>query len=269
MVDTQYNTAPVVLIHGMWSTAETLDELYQAFEGKGYEVHAPSLPLHKQKSIHNEKSKAQLARTGIQDYVEYLASFIKQFDRPPILVGHSMGGLLAQLVAARMPCENVILLSSAPPAGINPWSWTSLRTFGKNLFLFPLWRKVTQLGMSNIRYGIAQTQSDAIQSDILRQATYESGTASLQIGFGSLLASSPTRVEVEKINCPILIVSGTEDRITPIKIQQQIADRFPGQAELVAINGACHWTIGGSYFPQIESSIFNWLEQNNNQQAAA
>ena len=65
-----------------------------------------------------------------------------------------MGGLLAQLTAARVPCQRLILLSSAAPAGINGMHLSVLRTLGSNLFLFPLWRKTTALKLANVQYGV-------------------------------------------------------------------------------------------------------------------
>ncbi|WP_078082850.1 esterase/lipase family protein [Microbulbifer mangrovi] len=65
---------PVVLIHGMWSTAETLSELRQAFEEQGYVVHAPTLPYHKEKSAYDEGDKARLARASLQDYVDFIVA---------------------------------------------------------------------------------------------------------------------------------------------------------------------------------------------------
>jgi len=179
------------------------------------------------------------------------------------LLGHSIGGLLAQLVAARIRYEQLILLSSAAPEVINPWSCSVLKNLGRNLLRFPLRLRVTAIALSNIRYGIAHTQSDEIQANILRLATYESGRAGLQIGMGSFLVNSPTHVHVENIECPILVVGGTEDRITPIRNQREIAGKFLQKAALVEIQGACHWAVGGRFFPQIQDCIFDLMKLNN------
>ena len=65
---------------------------------------------------------ARLARTGLADFVAYLSSSIKALGQPPILLGHSMGGLLAQLLAAKGLAEAVILLAPVPPWGLLPSS---------------------------------------------------------------------------------------------------------------------------------------------------
>ncbi|MFN2359841.1 MAG: alpha/beta fold hydrolase, partial [Marinobacter sp.] len=107
-----------------------MSELREAFEQAGYRVEAPSLPLHVDKAGYDDDLRARLARTSLQDYVTFLIDRINQLEAPPILVGHSMGGLLAQLLAIRVPCAKLVLLSSAAPGGINSWSLSMVRTFG-------------------------------------------------------------------------------------------------------------------------------------------
>lgn len=259
----------MVLIHGMWSTGETLSEVRAAFEERGYEVDVPSLPFHKEKDTYDEADKARLARASLQDYVDFIVARIKALRTAPILVGHSMGGLLAQLVAARVPVEKLVLLSSAAPGGINGWSWSMIRTLGRNLLLFPLWKRVTEIRADNIRYGIANTQSDAVQKQILQMSTYESGMATFQIGVGGFLPGGYSRVDSQAVQCPVLVIGGTADRITPIKVQRAIARKYASHAQLVELPGVCHWTVGGSNFPQVKSAIFDWLGDHLEQESRA
>lgn len=135
-----------------------------------------------------------------------------------------------------------------------------VRTFGRNLFLFPLWRRVTEVRAANVRYGIANSQAPVVQQQILDLATYESGMATFQIGIGGLLPNGFSRVDARAVQCPVLVIGGTADRITPIKIQRAIARKYGSRAHLVELPGVCHWTIGGSNLPRIRSAIFNWLE---------
>ncbi|WP_417539643.1 alpha/beta hydrolase [Marinobacter sp.] len=252
---------PVMLIHGMWSNEETLRDVNEAFVYQGYTVDSLRLPYHFPKKEHTAASRSKLAKTRVQEYVAYIVEQVKRLDSPPILVGHSMRALLAQLVAAQVPCQRLVLLSSAPPAGINGLSWSAIRTLGRNLFRFPLWNSVTEVGLANVEYGIANAQSRSVQKEIYESCTYESGMATFQISVGSLLRSrSATHVNTQNIKCPVLIVGGTADRITPINIQRSIAKRFGAQASLVEIESCCHWTVGGAYFPMIRTEIFKWLK---------
>jgi len=245
----------------MWSTPDTLIELKQSFENQGYEVHTPRLPYHFDKAQMDHAAKVGLSKSGILTYVAAVLALVKSLDKPPILLGHSMGGLIAQLVAARTPCAALILLSSAPPAGVHAWAWSVVRTFGHNLFKFPMWKKLTDLRIENIRYGIANTQSAKVKREIFESATYESGLASFQLGMWFLYKQPPTKVDVAAIKCPILMLGGSEDKITPIALQRKIAATFDGRAPLIELPGICHWTVGGRAVPAIEQHIANWLAQ--------
>lgn len=250
---------PVLLIHGMWSDADTMKEVRDAFEEQAYQVEALTLPYHCPRANHTTESRAALARTRLQDYVDFLVEHVRQLERAPILVGHSMGGLLAQLTAARAPCERLILLSSAAPAGINGLGLSVFRTLGTNLLRFPLWKRVTELKLSNIQYGIANSQSLAKQQEIFEHCGYESGMATFQITVAAFTKKVFGHVESDRITCPVLIIGGTEDRITPITIQRRIAERYGDSCQLVEIPGCCHWTIGGDFFGDIRAAMFNWL----------
>lgn len=252
---------PVLLIHGMWSDADTLRELRDAFAARGYPVTAVTLPHHAPRAQHTAQSRAALGRTGLQAYVDFLVDQVRALDRPPILVGHSMGGLLAQLVAARMPCDRLVLLSSAAPAGINGLGLSVLRTLGRNLLKFPLWTQATELGLANVRYGIANAQSDVEQRDITDRCGYESGRVTFELTLTAFTRKSPADVAPGRITCPVLIIGGTEDRITPIRVQRQIARRYGDRCRLVEIPGCDHWTVGGRFFGDIEDTVFPWLDQ--------
>ena len=255
---------PVFLIHGMWSTGETLKELEMAFQEAGYETHAPSLPHHVSLGHMTEERKTALANTGIQQYVSFLLTQVQTLKQPPIIIGHSMGGLLAQLLTQEMakrglPVHRVILLSSAGPAGINGWYWSVVRTFGHNLFKLGLWQRCTNLRKSSVAYGIANTLDDATHTEIYNKRTLESGLASWQIGMWFLYKNAPTFVDENLVTCPMLILGGDEDRITPIQVQHALSNKYT-QAQLNAIEGACHWTVAGKHLTQVCSHMFNWLD---------
>jgi len=260
----QYSApAPVVIVHGMWSTPEALADLRKHFEAGGHTVYTPALPYHKPMAEMDRATQAGLAKSGIGTYVAAIRQLVQGLDRPPILIGHSMGALIAQLVAQRTDIEGLVLISSAPPAGINAWSWSVIRTFGHNLFKFPMWKVLTDLRPENIRYGIANTQSVEVQRDILRLSTYESGLASFQLGMWFLFRRPATRLDTAAIRCPVLLVSGREDRITPIQVQRKLAQRYGSKATLVELPGVCHWTIGGHAFESVVGEIDAWMSQKN------
>ncbi len=106
---------PIVLIHGMWCTDATLAQLKQLLSARGYAVHLPNLPAH-QVGVEN----AEVGNKSLKDYLDFLEDYVRRqnFARPPVIIGHSMGGLLAQQLAVRTAPFALVLLTPAPPAGI-------------------------------------------------------------------------------------------------------------------------------------------------------
>ncbi|WP_198962643.1 alpha/beta hydrolase [Mangrovitalea sediminis] len=70
----------------------------------------------------------------------------------------------------------------------------------------------------------------------------------------------PAAVAPDSIRCPILIIGGIADRITPIRIQRRIAQRYGDRCQLVEIPNCCHWTVGGRFFGEVRDAMFGWLE---------
>src|ERR1700758_5103819 len=97
---------PVLMIHGAFCGPWSLDGLKQKFEEAGYAVRAPCLRFHDRKP-----PPPALGTTGLGDYTADLEDEIKALEGAPILVGHSMGGLLAQQLAARMAVRALVLLA--------------------------------------------------------------------------------------------------------------------------------------------------------------
>lgn len=249
-----------VLIHGMWSTPDTLAPLADVFKSKGYDVHVVRLPGHLQKERMSDDAKDTLKKMSISDYVASVCLYIEEMRVQPIIIGHSMGALIAQIVATKVKCKALVTLSSAAPAGINGWSWSVIRTLGRNLFLFPLWRRLTSLSLESVRYGIANTQSAEVQASVYRNATYESGLATWQIGMWFLYRVPPSRVNYNAIRCPVLVLGGMADRVTPISIQRQIAKSLGSKATLIELPNVCHWTVADLHLPVVTSNILNWIK---------
>ena len=90
------NRPPVMMIHGGFCGPWSFDGFARKFEAAGYKVQCPALRFHDL-----AEPPQALGTTSLTDYVADLEELLDALDRPPILVGHSLGGLLAQMLAAR------------------------------------------------------------------------------------------------------------------------------------------------------------------------
>ena len=107
----------IVMIHGMWGTGSHWENFKGFFEGKGYQCVVPTLRFH---DMHpNAVPDPRLGTTSLLDYEADLEELIRGLYEMPVLMGFSMGGLLAQILGSRGLARALVLLSPAPPYGIN------------------------------------------------------------------------------------------------------------------------------------------------------
>lgn len=109
---------PLFFIHGMWSRPRVWDGLRARLEAAGHATHAPALPYHDVEP--GMPPAPQLGEIGIGDYVAFLIDQVRQLSVPPVIVGHSMGGMLAARYALQHPgaVERLVLVN---PIGLEDW----------------------------------------------------------------------------------------------------------------------------------------------------
>ncbi|MHC9293693.1 alpha/beta hydrolase [Mycobacterium sp. LTG2003] len=120
---------PILFLHGVFGRPALLAPWTRFFEAAGYECHTPTLPGR------DPSDDGVLARTGIRDCYEVALRAYDELSEPPVVMGHSMGGLLTQRIAAARAPRAAVLLASIPPGTL----WPQLRALPH---LFPLLPKI-------------------------------------------------------------------------------------------------------------------------------
>ena len=101
----------IVMIHGMWGTGSYWENFRDFFEGRGYRCVVPTLRFHDMDP--NGLPDPRLGTTSLPDYAADLEKLIRELNVVPILMGHSMGGLLAQILGSRGLAKALVLLTPA------------------------------------------------------------------------------------------------------------------------------------------------------------
>ena len=103
---------PILFVHGFFGSAQVWTPHFMPFfSGQGYDCHAFSLRGH-------GASDGMLSWAGLAEFGEDLVTLIASLPEPPVLIGHSLGGLLIQHALAHHPCRAAVLLASLPPSGL-------------------------------------------------------------------------------------------------------------------------------------------------------
>jgi len=105
---------PLLFVHGAYTGAWCWDEFFlRHFAAQGYSAYALSLSGHG-----SSRGRAYLDSFSIADYVDDVAEVVDKLPVPPVLIGHSMGGMVLQKYLERRSAPAVVLMSSVPPQGL-------------------------------------------------------------------------------------------------------------------------------------------------------
>src|SRR5438874_623714 len=128
---------PVVMIHGGFCGPFIWDGFAAKFAAAGYPVQCPALRFHDL-----EQPPEALGTTSLADYAADLEEHLDGLAAPAILVGHSLGGLLAQMLAARRPVKAAVLLAPSPPWGVPPSSLFEIAQAQAMLLKVGFWNRL-------------------------------------------------------------------------------------------------------------------------------
>ena len=132
-------TKSVVLIHGAFCGGWCFADIMPVLAARGWNCQAPDLPFHV--SGPARTPDPQLAKQSVADYTRDMAAFVARFPEPPVIVGHSMGALIAQQLAAQGLARALVLLAPGAPWGVLP-STEDEMTLAKGLMMAsPFWDK--------------------------------------------------------------------------------------------------------------------------------
>lgn len=247
------------MIHGMWGTGWYWENFKGVFEDRGYQCVVPTLRFHGMdpKAVPD----ARLGTTSLLDYAEDLEKLIRELQVTPILMGHSMGGGLAQILGSRGLAKALVLLTPTPPHGILALRPSVVRSFWSVLTRWGFWRKPFRLTFAEVTYSMLNLMPPESQRSIYDKFVYESGRAASEIGFWIFDSRGAARVDETKVTCPVLIIAGEKDRIHPISVTRKIAEKYKGVATYKELSGHAHWVIGEPGWEEIAEYVEEWLHQ--------
>ncbi len=249
-------SALVVMIHGAFCGGWAFEKFRAPFEAAGHAVHTPDLRYHDR----GKNPPAELGRVGMRDYASDLETLIATLAAPPILVGHSLGGLLAQMLATRVKAQALVLLAPSVPWGVLPSTLFEIVSAQAMFF-------VGDLANQPIRpsYDIAAANSLDRLSRAERDSVYarfvpESGRATFEVMHWGLDPARATRVPADAVTCPVLCLTGSNDKMNPPQTVRRIAARYRDRATFEEAQGHSHWLIGEDGWEKVAARALTWID---------
>ena len=249
----------ILLLHGANSVGNEWVNFENEFKKLGNKVVKPILRHHSLGFNGSEK----LGNTSIFDYVADIEETIKKLKQKPIIIGHSMGGLIALILCSRGYGKLGIFITPAAPKGINAITFSVLKIFFRNLFRWKFWSKPIPPNFPAAFYGVFHDFDRNRAFNIFnRSCSAESGRALCEIGFPYFFSPSPTDINAEGIKCPTLIIGAGRDRITPVQISKKLKKKLGERSELIIFQKFSHYIMEGKEFSTIFEYILKWIKKN-------
>lgn len=229
----------IMLIHGMWSRPHIWTNFRHYLEDHGYRVIVPTLRHHHAEP--DEPSHPELGATSLLDYADDLEREIRLLDEKPFIIGHSMGGTLTQMLAARGLAQGAVLLATAHCAPVFSFNHTVWKFFLREAHLTSFWRR-TQIPSFNImRKTCLNGFNDHDAHNLYSTLVPESGRVACEIALWFFDRRRAALIDAEKIDCPMLMLTGTDDHLTPLAITRRLVDYYGDKARLEVVPGRAHW----------------------------
>jgi alpha-beta hydrolase superfamily lysophospholipase len=244
------------MIHCTWGRGKFWRNYIEFFTARGYQCIAPDWLYHDVSP--EEEPHPSLGRTGLLEFVEHFEKQIRGLERKPIIMGHSVGGLMAQSLASRGMAKAVVAIASASPAGINAFTPSVLKSFRSITSRWGFWKKPHRQTFEEAVYSMLHLMPAEEWKNIYGQMVHDSGRATSEVGFWFLDPHHTSRVDEKKVTCPMLIVGAGQDRITPVSVARRIARKY-GHAEYREYDNHAHWILNEPGWEKVAEDIHGWL----------
>ncbi len=244
------------MIHGAFCGAWAFDGWRSVFEKRGFFVHAPTLRFHDC----GKRPPEALGTTSMLDYAADLEAELKALPVPPILVGHSMGGLLAQMLAARLPVSALVLLAPSAPWGVLPSTPFEIASAQALYLAGDFWnQKLKPQAWIALANSLDLLPEDE-RHEVFARFVPESGRATFEIMHWALDLARATQIDARKVTAPILCLAGQRDRVNPPATVRRVAQRYKGRVVYKELANHSHWLIGEPGWEKTAEMALTWLQ---------
>jgi pimeloyl-ACP methyl ester carboxylesterase len=257
----------IVFIHGAWVTPTCWDRMLPWFEARGYRCIAPAWPG-KDRSVDAIRADpSPLRGLGVGEIVDHYEKVVRSLDEPepPILIGHSFGGLFTQILLDRGLGAAGVAIDSAPPRGVWPFELSAFRALGGALLRSLFGTRVVRWSFGEFRYGFVHTLAEsAARAAYDRYVVPETGRVFFQGAMAPIDPRSPARVDFANgARAPLLLIAGEKDHVVPPVVNRRnhrAYARSAARTDFREFPDRVHWILAQDGWEEVAQHIAGWLD---------
>jgi pimeloyl-ACP methyl ester carboxylesterase len=264
----------IVLIHGFWVTPRSWEHWVARYESRGYRVLAPAYPGFEVEVEALNADPTPIENVTVPQIVEHLETVVGELDSPPILMGHSAGGVFTQILLDHGFGAAGVAINSAPTEGVKAVPLSQIRS------TFPVLKNPANrhkaVGFTHEQWHYAFTNTFSEEES---RALYERYhiPASGQIFWGSALANIHPGRDDNYVNyrnddrAPLLFIAGEKDNLMPPKIQRSNAKHYKSNTitEVKEFEGRSHLLPAQEGWEEVADFALKWAIEHSTESAAA
>ena len=263
--DTTNGQTPLMLIHGAWLSARSWENYADYFGRRGFAVSAPEWPRKHGDVEEMRESSEESAGLGVREIVEHYEGLIGELDGPPVLIGHSYGGLFVELLLDRGLGRAGVAMSPAPAKGILALPLSTLNAGAPALGHPSKWHGVVTLTLQEFTYAFVNTFSaEDAAAAYERYAVPETGQILYEAGFANFHLHPPTEVHFKNAErAPLLLLGASEDHTVPASLTKAAYRRYEhsqARTDYLEFEGRPHLHMVASDWQEVAEGIDSWLD---------
>jgi non-heme chloroperoxidase len=258
--------APIVLIHGLWLLPSSWDNWVGYFEQEGYAGVTPDWPDDPETVEEARANPDVLAKKTLKQVADHTAEVIDRLTKKPAVMGHSTGGLLAQLIADRGLSAVTVAIDPGPFRGVLPLPVSTLRVSAPVL-RNPLNRgRAITLTLDQFKYGWGNALSDEVTKQ-LYETYHVAGSAVALMQMANANVNPWTEAKLNPKNPergPLLIIDGEKDHTVPWAIANasyKRQSRNPGVTEIVQMPNRGHSLTIDSGWREVADTALDFVKR--------
>ncbi|MFC5177725.1 alpha/beta hydrolase [Nocardioides taihuensis] len=254
----------VVLVHGLWMTPRSWEGWVDYYTAKGLNVIAPAYPGFDIEVEALREDPDVIARLTVPETVDHLAAVIESVETPPIIIGHSFGGTLTQLLLARGLGSAGVVIDSAPTEGVHVSPPSQVKS------LFPALKNPANrhraVGFSPEEFHYAFTNTLTEEESKKVWDRYAIAAPGNWVWAYGLIANfkpghQETWVDYSADRAPLLFIAGGKDHIMPAAVNRSNAKHYkksPAVTDFHEFEDRDHWTCGAPGWEDVADHALDW-----------
>lgn len=256
-------TNTIVLIHGAWMTPRSWDPFRRYYEQRGYRVLAPPWPRLQGEVEEIRRDPSRLAGLGIAEIVESYRQIIGLLDEPPILMGHSFGGLVVQMLLDRGLGAAGVAIDAAAPRGVLRLPFAQIRA------LWPVLRnpanrnRAVALTFAQFKYAFANVMSENDAREAFQlNAIPAPGRIFFEAGLANVNPRAVTKVNYRNDDrAPLLFIAGSDDHTVPASVDRATCRKYrhsKATTNYAEFAGRSHLIVAQYGWREVAAHALDW-----------